>query len=80
MKSYPQAPALTFDTTKSYTATIETTAGTMTADLFPSEVPATVNNFVFLAREFLRDPYIARSAAKALGYQLTPPAQYGRAW
>jgi cyclophilin family peptidyl-prolyl cis-trans isomerase len=39
------------DPARSYTATIETTAGTMTADLFVAEVPATVNNFVFLARE-----------------------------
>ena len=37
-------------------------------------------DFVFLAREMLRDPYFPRSAAKALGYKLTPPAQYGRAW
>jgi 2,4-dienoyl-CoA reductase-like NADH-dependent reductase (Old Yellow Enzyme family) len=37
-------------------------------------------DFVFLAREVLRDPYFPRSAAKALGYPLTPPAQYGRAW
>ncbi|MEO7035890.1 MAG: NADH:flavin oxidoreductase/NADH oxidase [Polyangiaceae bacterium] len=37
-------------------------------------------DFVFLAREFLRDPYFPRSAAAALGHKLTPPAQYGRAW
>jgi cyclophilin family peptidyl-prolyl cis-trans isomerase len=36
---------------KSYTATIETTAGTMTAELFAAEAPRTVNNFVFLSRE-----------------------------
>ncbi len=37
-------------------------------------------DFVFLARELLRDPYFPRTAAKALGYKLTPPVQYGRAW
>jgi len=36
---------------KKYSASIETSAGTMTADLFAEEAPNTVNNFVFLARE-----------------------------
>ncbi len=35
---------------------------------------------VLLAREFLRDPYFPMHAAKALGVELTPPLQYGRAW
>jgi cyclophilin family peptidyl-prolyl cis-trans isomerase len=39
------------DTSKTYTAAITTSQGTMTAELFASEVPATVNNFVFLARD-----------------------------
>jgi cyclophilin family peptidyl-prolyl cis-trans isomerase len=42
---------MAIDVAKTYTATIETTAGTMTAELFASEAPRTVNNFVFLARE-----------------------------
>ncbi len=37
-------------------------------------------DFVFLARELLRDPYFPRSAAQALGHKLSAPAQYGRAW
>ncbi|HEY0605984.1 MAG TPA: peptidylprolyl isomerase [Herpetosiphonaceae bacterium] len=48
---YAAAPALSIDQTKKYTATIETTKGTMTAELYAKEVPKTVNNFVFLARE-----------------------------
>ncbi|MGH2634204.1 MAG: peptidylprolyl isomerase [Tepidiformaceae bacterium] len=51
MKSYKNPPELVIDPSKKYTATIETTAGTMTADLFPDDAPFTVNNFVFLARE-----------------------------
>lgn len=51
MKQYSAPPALTIDPKKSYTATIETTAGTMTADLFTDDAPNTVNNFVFLARD-----------------------------
>ncbi len=39
------------DPSKSYTATIETSKGTMRAELFANEAPKTVNNFVFLARE-----------------------------
>ena len=48
-KQYPAPPAMTIDPAHKYTATLETTAGTMTAELFPREVPNTVNNFVFLA-------------------------------
>jgi len=50
-KQYSSAPALTIDPAKSYTAVIETTAGTLTAELYPGDAPKTVNNFVFLARE-----------------------------
>jgi cyclophilin family peptidyl-prolyl cis-trans isomerase len=48
---YANPPEMAIDPAKSYTATIETTAGTMTAKLFASEAPRTVNNFVFLANE-----------------------------
>ncbi len=43
-------PATTIDPDKSYSATINTSKGSMTLDLFASEAPLTVNNFVFLAR------------------------------
>jgi len=48
---YANPPEMVIDPAKTYTATIETTAGTMTAQLFASEAPRTVNNFVFLANE-----------------------------
>jgi len=48
---YANPPEMVIDPAKTYTATIETTAGTVTAQLFASEVPRTVNNFVFLANE-----------------------------
>ena len=51
MPQYASPPEMVIDPAKTYTATIETTAGTMTAQLFASEAPRTVNNFVFLARE-----------------------------
>jgi peptidylprolyl isomerase len=48
---WKQAPEMTIDPAKQYTATIQTTEGTLTAQLLPGEAPKTVNNFVFLARE-----------------------------
>ena len=57
-KSYPKAPSMEIDVAKTYTATIQTTAGTLVAELFASETPVTVNNFVFLAREGFYDDVI----------------------
>jgi cyclophilin family peptidyl-prolyl cis-trans isomerase len=48
---YKSPPEFTIDPKKSYTATIDTTAGVMRAHLYADEAPNTVNNFVFLARE-----------------------------
>lgn len=42
---------MTIDPSKKYTATFETSRGTIVVDLFPKDAPKTVNNFVFLARE-----------------------------
>ena len=42
---------MTIDTSKEYIATIETEKGNLVLELFASDVPVTVNNFVFLARE-----------------------------
>jgi len=46
---------MTIDTSKQYTATIETEKGSMVLELFASDVSVTVNNFVFLAREGFYD-------------------------
>jgi cyclophilin family peptidyl-prolyl cis-trans isomerase len=48
---YANPPEMVIDPAKTYTATFETSAGSMTAELFASEAPRTVNNFVFLANE-----------------------------
>jgi cyclophilin family peptidyl-prolyl cis-trans isomerase len=48
-QKYSAAPPLTIDTSKSYTATVATTAGTFTIALDPKAAPQTVNSFVFLA-------------------------------
>jgi len=43
------------DTSKQYTATIETEKGDLVIELFAKDVPVTVNNFVFLAGEGFYD-------------------------
>lgn len=48
---YKAAPPMTIDPNKTYTATIDTTKGTMQAKLDPKDAPMAVNNFVFLARD-----------------------------
>ena len=50
-EQYAKPPDMTIDPNKAYSATIRTIHGEMTLELFASEVPSTVNNFVFLARE-----------------------------
>jgi cyclophilin family peptidyl-prolyl cis-trans isomerase len=42
-------PPMTIDTSKTYQATVKTTAGTFTITLDAKEAPKTVNSFVFLA-------------------------------
>ena len=53
--SYSAPPPMTIDTSKQYTATIETGKGNIVLELFASDVPVTVNNFVFLTRERFYD-------------------------
>ncbi|MFC1936971.1 peptidylprolyl isomerase [Chloroflexota bacterium] len=53
--SYVEPPPMTIDTSKKYTATIETEKGIIVLELFASDVPVTVNNFVFLTREGFYD-------------------------
>lgn len=44
-------PEMIIDTNKKYTAIMETEKGTMVIKLFAADVPKTVNNFVFLAKQ-----------------------------
>jgi peptidylprolyl isomerase len=54
-KQFSAPPTMQIDPAKQYSATIETSQGSMKADLFASEAPMTVNNFVFLARQGFYD-------------------------
>ncbi len=52
---YAEPPPMTIDPDKSYQATIVTENGEIVIDLYASEAPNTVNNFVFLAGEGFYD-------------------------
>ena len=58
IKQWSSPPAMAIDPGASYTAVLETTAGTITVELLSSDAPNTVNNFVFLAREGFYDNVI----------------------
>jgi len=50
-QKYASAPAMTIDASKTYTATVKTTAGSFVITLDAKTAPKTVNNFVFLANK-----------------------------
>ena len=55
---YSRPPEMSIDAAKSYTATLKTNHGEIIIELFASDAPATVNSFVFLARENFYDGVI----------------------
>ena len=77
MPQYPNPPQMLVDPARSYSATIETTAGTMNAELFVAEAPRTVNNFVFLARERFYEGAIFHRVIKGFMIQGGDPTGTG---
>ncbi len=55
LTQYSAPPPLTINADASYTATFKTDKGEIVFELFAKQVPNTVNNFVFLAREGFYD-------------------------
>ena len=53
--AFKKAPALTIEKSKSYTATMKTSCGTIQLKLFAKVAPLAVNNFVFLAKKHFYD-------------------------
>ena len=50
-KQYAAPPAMTIDSNRKYSATFDTSKGSIVCELFAKDAPKTVNNFVFLARD-----------------------------
>ena len=57
-KSYSEAPEFVLDMDKNYSATVETSHGSIEIDLDAARSPITVNNFVTLARDGFYDGVI----------------------
>jgi cyclophilin family peptidyl-prolyl cis-trans isomerase len=55
IKRYTAPPPLSIDPAKEYVAVIKTSKGDIKVELLADEAPATVNNFVFLARDKFYD-------------------------
>jgi len=53
MKQWNKSPDFNLDLKKKYSATLSTDKGDIVIELYANQVPLTVNNFVFLAREGL---------------------------
>ena len=57
-KTFDDPPCKIIDDGVDYTATVETSKGTLEVDLLETDAPVTVNNFVFLARQGFYDDSI----------------------
>jgi len=77
-KQWSSPPAFALDGSKKYTATIKTSLGDMTADLFVGDAPQTANNFVFLAREGFYDGVIFHRIISGFMVQTGDPTGTGR--
>ena len=77
VKQYSQPPSMTINRNSTYTADIRTNKGAMTIELFASEAPVTVNNFVFLAREGFYDGVVFHRVIKDFMVQTGDPTGTG---
>ena len=77
-KQYTSPPALTIDPKLSYSAVMNTSKGAISIDLFADNAPATVNNFVFLARDGFYDGVIFHRVLDGFMAQGGDPTGSGR--
>ena len=75
--SYPSAPPMTIDTSKTYTATITTDVGPFTVELNPKAAPLAVNSFVFLAQHHFFDCIIFHRVIQTFMDQTGDPTGTG---
>lgn len=77
-KQYKNAPDLTIDLAKSYSALLHTSEGDVTLDLYASDAPQTVNNFVFLSNDGFYDGVIFHRIIPGFMVQGGDPTGTGR--
>ena len=77
-KKYSQAPEMSIDPSKRYTASMETTLGTIVISLDPIAAPKTVNNFVFLSEQGYYDDVIFHRIINGFMCQGGDPEGSGR--
>jgi cyclophilin family peptidyl-prolyl cis-trans isomerase len=72
-RNYEKAPAQTIDPAASYTATMDTSEGTIVIALDAAQYPTSVNNFVFLAKNKFYDGLLVNRVAKDFVFQTGSP-------
>src|SRR5579875_3147673 len=77
-KQYSAPPPMTIDVNKTYVAHLETSRGEIEVELFHTEVPKTVNNFVFLARDGFYDGTIFHRVIQNFMIHGVDPSGTGR--
>lgn len=77
-QKFDAAPEMGIDPSKRYTATMETSMGTLVIALDPIAAPITVNNFVFLAAQHYYDGVIFHRIIKSFMCQGGDPSGTGR--
>jgi peptidyl-prolyl cis-trans isomerase B (cyclophilin B) len=77
-KQYAAPPPMTIDVNRKYTATFETSRGSVVCELFARDAPKTVNNFVFLAREGFYDGTLFHRVIENFMIQGGDPTGTGR--
>ena len=78
MKQWNKPPEFTLDLKKKYSATFSTDKGDIVLELFADKTPATVNNFIFLAREGFYDGTIFHRVINGFMAQGGDPTGTGR--
>ena len=77
-QKFSQAPEMGIDPSKRYTASMETTLGTIVIALDPIAAPKTVNNFVFLSEQGYYDDVIFHRIINGFMCQGGDPEGSGR--
>jgi cyclophilin family peptidyl-prolyl cis-trans isomerase len=72
-RNYEKAPAQTIDPAASYTATMDTSEGTIVIALDAAQYPTSVNNFVLLAKNKFYDGLLVNRVAKDFVFQTGSP-------